>query len=75
MVYWLNSCAPIWHPVVHSTSYAEVASHIEELEGCTTRVYNHALGLWGGKQRGRLATDVRSGPIFFTKKNEEEEDY
>ena len=28
------------------------------------------MGLWGGKRkRGRLATDVSSGPIFLTKKN------
>ena len=23
------------------------AAHIEELEGLTTRIYSHALGLWG----------------------------
>ena len=41
------------------------ASHREELEWLTTRIYNDALGLWGEKKRRRrLATDVSSGPIF-----------
>lgn len=26
-----------------------VVAHIEELERLTTRIYNHVLGLWGGK--------------------------
>ena len=44
--------------------------YIEELDGFTTRIYNYVLGLWGekSKKRGRLATDVRSGPILLTKK-------
>ena len=33
----------------------------------TRRMCNHVLGLWGGKKtRGRLATDLSSGPIFLT---------
>ena len=55
-------------PTHHSSSHAVAASHIEELEGLTTRVYNYALVLWAGKKRGRLATDVSSGPIFLTKR-------
>uniref|UniRef100_A0A9L0I8A5 Zinc finger protein 286A n=1 Tax=Equus asinus TaxID=9793 RepID=A0A9L0I8A5_EQUAS len=52
------------HPSV--SSHAVVAAHIEELEGLTTRIYNHVLGLWGGekKKRGRLATYVSSGQNF-----------
>ena len=26
------------------------AAHIEDLEGFTTSIYNHALGLWGGEK-------------------------
>ena len=52
-----------------SSSQAVIASHVEELEGQTTRIYNYVLGLWGAKQkRGRLATDVSSRPIFPIKK-------
>ena len=50
-------------PTHRSSSHAVVASHIAELEGLATRIYNYVLGLWGGKKRGRLATDVSSGPI------------
>ena len=28
-----------------------VAAHVKELEGLTTRIYSHALGLWGGAKR------------------------
>ena len=51
-------------------SHAEVASHIEEVEGPTTGIYNYVPGLWGEKKkkRGGLATDVSSEPIFLTKK-------
>ena len=58
-------------PTQCSSSHAVVASHIEELEGFTTRIYNHVLGLWGEKKRkgrGTLAIRVSSGPIFLTKK-------
>ena len=37
-------------PTHHSSSHAVVASHVEELEEPTTRKYNYALGLWGGKK-------------------------
>ena len=53
------------------SSHAVAAAHIEELEGPTTRIYHYALGLWGGKkrrERGRLAMDVSSGPIYPRKK-------
>ena len=33
------------HPSV--SSHAMVVAHIDELEGFTTRICNHALGLWG----------------------------
>ena len=36
------------HPSVSSRAVS--AAHTEELEGLTTRIYNHALGLWGGKK-------------------------
>ena len=28
-----------------------VVAHIEELEQLTTRIYNHAMGLWGVKKQ------------------------
>ena len=34
----------------HSSSHAEVASHIAELEGPTTRIYNYVLGDFGEKK-------------------------
>ena len=34
-----------------SLSHAVVASHIEEPEGLITRIYNYALGLWGGGKK------------------------
>ena len=58
-------------PIYRSSSHAVAAPHIEELEGLTTRIYNYVLGLWREKEkkeRGRLAIDVSSGPIFLTKK-------
>ena len=56
-------------PTHSSSSHALVTSHIEELEWPTTRIYNCILGLWGEKKKkGRLATDVSSGPIFLNKK-------
>ena len=58
---WLSSRALLSWPGVHwildpghgptccSSSHAMAASHIEELEGLTTRIYNYILGLWGEK--------------------------
>ena len=37
------------HPSV--SCRAVVVAHMEELEGLTTRIYNHALGLWGEKKK------------------------
>ena len=46
-----------------------MASHIAELEGPTTRIYNYVLvGLWGEEEEEkRLTTDVCSGPTFKRK--------
>ena len=53
---WLSSCALLLQPRVsrrsrswaqtwpRSSSHARVASHIAELEGPTTRIYNYVLG-------------------------------
>ena len=63
MVWWLKLSAftalvawvhfPIIEPHHPSVScHAVVVVHTEELEGLTTRIYNHALGwLLGGKKR------------------------
>ena len=48
----------------HGTSgHAEAASHMPQLEGPTTRIYNYVLGGFGGKkeEKKRLVTDVSSG--------------
>ena len=51
-----------WH---HSSDHAEVASHIAQPEGPTTRIYNYVLGALKRRRRRkkkrRLATDVSSG--------------
>ena len=41
------------------SSHAVVAAHIEEL-GLTTRIYNHALGLWGGKKNDLIYRNLVS---------------
>ena len=65
MVQWLKFRAPIasvaWvhfpvaephHPSV--SSHAVVAAHIEKLEGLTTRIYNHVLGLCGKEKKKKI---------------------
>ena len=45
-------CFPVMEPHHLSVScHAVTVAHIEELEGLTTRIYNHALGLWGEKKK------------------------
>ena len=41
---------------LHTTCQAVVwqASHIEELEVLTTRIYNYVLGLWGEKKKRKI---------------------
>ena len=47
---WVQTHTPLLKPCSsHILSVA--ASHIEELEGPTTRTYNYVLGLWGGKKK------------------------
>ena len=53
----------------HSSCHAEAASHIAEPEAPTTRIYNYVLGGFGEKEKkGRLATDVSSGPSLKKEK-------
>ena len=43
---------PVLEPHHLSVScHAVAASHVQELEGLPTRIYNHALGLWGGERK------------------------
>ena len=42
---------PERRPMHCLSSHAEAASHIEELEGSTTRIYSYVLGLWGEKKK------------------------
>ena len=84
MAKWLSSWAPLWQPMVspvwiltwhHSSSHAEVVSHIAELEGPTTKIYNYVLGRFGEKkkEKKRLVTDISSGPIFRKKEKLEDQ--
>ena len=70
----LSSHAPLRRPRVrilawtrhHSLGHVEAASHIPQLEGPTTKIYNYVLGGFGEekaekKKKGRLATVVSSG--------------
>ena len=55
-------------PGTHQLSvscHAVAAAHTEELEGLTTRIYNHALGLWGLKKKetGRLGSGACNAAI------------
>ena len=43
-----GSWARTWH---RSSGHAEVASHMPQLEGPTTRIYNYALGGFGEKKQ------------------------
>ena len=74
---WLSLCTPLqylgfhwfasWTRIWHSSSrHTEVASHMPQLEGATTKIYNYVLGGFGEKKAGktrkrRLATVVSSG--------------
>ena len=52
-----------------SSSHTVAAAYIEELERPTTRIYSLCSGASGReKKRGRLATNVSSGPTLLTKK-------
>ena len=44
----------MWH---HSSGHAEVASHIAQLEGPTTGIYNYVLGGFGEKKKGKKRED------------------
>ena len=59
---WLSSRALLQRPRVRgfrfwrvpthcSSSQAVAASHIEELEGLKTVIYNYVVGLWGEKEK------------------------
>ena len=56
---WLSSHAlllrprvsPVWILTHRSWGHVEMASHIAQLEGPTTRIYNYVLGGFGGKKK------------------------
>ena len=41
---WFESWARTWH---HSSGHAEAESHMPQLEGPTTKIYNYVLGGFG----------------------------
>ena len=67
--HWFRSWARTWH---HLPNHAEVASHIAQPEGPTTRIYNYVLEGLEEKEKERkrrLATDISSG-ANIKKKND-----
>ena len=44
---WFEAWARTWHC---SSSHAEAASHMPQLEGLTTKIYNYVLGGFGEKK-------------------------
>ena len=61
---WLSSHAPLWRHEFrqfvsrawtwhHSSGHVETASHMPQLEGPTTKIYNYVLGGSGGKKQKR----------------------
>ena len=46
--HWFGSWAPTWHC---SSGNAELASHIAQPEGHTTRIYNYVLGGFREKKK------------------------
>ena len=57
MAEWLSSCTSLWRPrvspvqILVSSGQAEVASHMPQLEGPTTKIYNYVLGAFGEKEK------------------------
>ena len=51
-VFPFGSWAQTWH---RSSGHAEVASHMPQWEGLTTRVYNYLLGVFGEKKGEKKA--------------------
>ena len=82
---WLSSCAPLWRPRVspariwawtwhHSSSHAEAASHMPQLDGPTTKnIQVCTTGLWGEKEKKKdsplgcllfkICESLRAGPV------------
>ena len=48
--------ARAWH---HSLGYVEVVSHVPQLEGPTTRIYNYVLGGFGEEKKIRKKIGAR----------------
>ena len=64
---------PVAEPHHLSVScHAVAAVHIEELEGLTTRIYNHAVGLWeGGIKEEDWQQMLAQGESFPVQKKKE----
>ena len=53
---WIH-CSDPGHGLTHlSSGHAGAASHIKELKGYTTKIYNYVLGLWGGKKKRKIGS-------------------
>ena len=74
MAEWLSSRALLWRPEFassdgrhgpthRSSGHAVAVSHIEELEGPTTRMHDHVLGGFGEEKKGEFK-EQRLIPLF-----------
>ena len=65
---WFRYCPWTWH---HFSGHTEVTSHMAQLEGPTTKIYNYVLGVFRDEKKQkkeRLATVVSSGANLQKKK-------
>ena len=62
---WFGSWAWTWHRL---SGHAEAASHVPQLEGPTTEIYNYVLVGFGEKKQGKKKEDwqqlLAQVPIF-----------
>ena len=70
-LHWFGYQARTRH---HSSGHVEAVSHMTQLEGPTTKIYNYVLGGFGEKkqEKKRLATVVSSGADLEKKKREKQ---
>ena len=63
-----SSQAQTWH---RSSGHAEAASHMPQLEGHVTRIYNDVLGSFGEKKKKKDWQDLLAQVSIFKKKSQE----
>ena len=56
-----RSWAQTWH---RSLGHVEAVSHMPQLEGSTTKIYNYVLGEFGEKKQEKKSHETSSDPMF-----------